>query len=70
MKPNSRKEFCNRSDIRLKKRKKNRGLNKNRNGKIIKNIKNQLIITNPLKLVAMIIFFNILNNSKKYLLEL
>jgi hypothetical protein len=70
MKPNSRKEFFNRSDIRLKKRKKNRGLNKNRNGKIIKNIKNQLIITNPLKLVAMIIFFNILNNSKKYLLEL
>jgi hypothetical protein len=70
MKPSSRKEFFNRSDIRLKKRKKNRGLNKNRNGKIIKNIKNQLIITNPLKLVAMIIFFNILNNSKKYLLEL
>jgi hypothetical protein len=70
MKPNSRKEFCSRSDIRLKKRKKNRGLNKNRNGKIIKNTKNQLIITNPLRLVAMIIFFNILNNSKKYLLEL
>jgi hypothetical protein len=62
MKPKSRKEFYSRNDIRLKKRKKNRGLNKNRNGKITKNTKNQLSSTNHLKPVAMIIFFNILNN--------